>query len=247
MTDADSMVVTYRDYRGEPRAPFRKHDSWEGRGDCVDCNACVVVCPMGIDIRDGSQLECINCALCIDACNDIMDRIGRPRGLIAYDTLANVDRRAEGKDAKFKLLRARPLIYVALIALVGALMTFGLSTRSTLDLNVLRDRNPLFVTLSDGSVRNGYTLKIINKEHSERRFSLKIEGLEIYRINVVGRDVEGIPLLKVKPDRLASFRVFIAAPLDVLEAESTPIAFHLMDSTSSAEVSYDAVFLGPER
>jgi len=247
MTDADSMVVTYRDYRGEPRGAYRKHDTWEGRGDCVDCNACVVVCPMGIDIRDGSQLECINCALCIDACNDIMDRIGRPRGLIAYDTLANVDRRAMGKSAKVRLLRARPLIYLGLMILVGALMTFGLSTRSTLDLNILRDRNPLFVTLSDGSVRNGYTIKIINKEYAERTFSLKVEGLDGYKIDVVGRDAEDVPLLPVKPDRLASFRVFVSAPAGELKGESTPITFKIGDTASGLEVSYDAVFRGPRR
>jgi len=247
MTDADSMVVTYRDYRGEPRGAYRKNDTWEGRGDCVDCNACVVVCPMGIDIRDGSQLECINCALCIDACNDIMDRIGRPRGLIAYDTLANVDRRAAGKSAKVRLLRTRPLIYLGLMVLVGALMAFGLTTRSTLDLNVLRDRNPLFVTLSDGSVRNGYTIKIINKEHTERIFSLKVEGLASSRIDVVGRDAEGVPLLPVKSDRLGSFRVFVSAPTEVLKGESTPITFKVSDTASGVEVSYDAVFRGPER
>ena len=77
-----------RAYRGEPRGPHKKGQPWEGRGDCVDCKACVAVCPTGIDIRDGSQLECIQCALCIDACNEIMDKVGRPRGLIAYDTIA---------------------------------------------------------------------------------------------------------------------------------------------------------------
>ncbi len=247
MVDSDSMVVTYRDYRGEPRAPHRKRDSWDGRGDCVDCNACVVVCPMGIDIRDGQQLECINCALCIDACNDIMDRVGRPRGLIAYDTLANVERRAEGKSAKLRLLRARPLMYLGLMAVVVMLMAFGLTTRSNLDLNVLRDRNPLFVTLSDGSVRNGYTIKIINKEYAERSFTLNVEGLAGARIDVVGRDTQGVPMLAVKPDRLASFRVFISAPSSALKSRSTPIVFKLNDAAGDGEVSYDAVFLGPDR
>ncbi|MBU3970980.1 MAG: cytochrome c oxidase accessory protein CcoG, partial [Alphaproteobacteria bacterium] len=90
MLDDQSFQVTYRYDRGEPRGPHKKAESWEGRGDCIDCNQCVVVCPMGIDIRDGAQLECINCGLCIDACNEVMDKVGRPRGLIAYDTDAAV-------------------------------------------------------------------------------------------------------------------------------------------------------------
>ena len=88
MMDEESFTVTYRVDRGEPRAPYRKGESWDGRGDCVDCKACVVSCPMGIDIRDGQQLECITCALCIDACDSVMTKVGRPRGLIDYDSVA---------------------------------------------------------------------------------------------------------------------------------------------------------------
>src|SRR5690606_29935478 len=90
MMDENSLTVTYNDWRGEPRMRGSKKAISEGKvaGDCVDCNACVAVCPMGIDIREGPQLECITCALCIDACNDVMDRVGRPLGLIEYTTLA---------------------------------------------------------------------------------------------------------------------------------------------------------------
>ena len=101
--------------------------------------------------------------------------------------------------------------------------------------------------MSDGSVRNGYTIKIINKEHTERIFSLKVEGLASSRIDVVGRDAEGVPLLPVKSDRLGSFRVFVSAPTEVLKGESTPITFKVSDTASGVEVSYDAVFRGPER
>src|SRR5690348_14439272 len=114
---------------------------------------------MGIDIRDGLQLECINCGLCIDACDDVMGRIGLPKGLIAYDTDANVKRRLEGQKARFRFVRPRTLLYTGVIALVSAIMLLGLSTRHTLELDVLRDRNPNYVTLADGAVRNAYTLK----------------------------------------------------------------------------------------
>ncbi len=245
MTDIESLIVTYRGYRGEPRRPHRKAESWEGRGDCIDCNACVAVCPMGIDIRDGSQLECINCGLCIDACDEIMDKVGRPRGLIAYDTFANVERRSMGQSARFSLMRIRPLIYAGLIVVVGSIMLFGLTTRSVLDLNVLRDRNPLFVTLSDGTIRNGYTVKIINKQHETRSFQLDVEGLPGYRINVVGQESGGGLLLTAKADRLASYRVFVSAPRKSLEDESTPIGFVLTDTLDGAQAAYDAVFRGP--
>ena len=96
MIDRDSLLVSYRAWRGEPRGAHKAGQSWEGRGDCIDCRQCVAVCPTGIDIRHGSQLECIQCALCIDACNEIMDKVGRPRGLVAYDTVRNLEHTGSG-------------------------------------------------------------------------------------------------------------------------------------------------------
>jgi len=247
MVDSSSMVVTYRDFRGEPRGLYRKGQTWKGRGDCIDCNQCVVVCPMGIDIRDGQQLECINCALCIDACNEVMDKVGRPRGLIAYDTLENVSRRAAGQSARVTLLRARPIIYATIIGIVGAVMLASLLTRASLDINVLRDRNPLFVHLSDGSIRNGYTLKIINKEHETRRFRLSVAGAPGATLNVIGVADEGAPILTVEPDRLASFRIYVTLPADSLEDSSLPIDFVVEDTESGARATYDGIFRGPER
>ncbi|MHA7872046.1 MAG: cytochrome c oxidase accessory protein CcoG, partial [Hyphococcus sp.] len=97
LTDEETLQVTYKKDRGEPRGAHKKGESWEERGDCIDCKACVAACPMGIDIREGAQLECINCALCIDACDDIMKKIDRPLGLIAYDTDMNLERRVNGQ------------------------------------------------------------------------------------------------------------------------------------------------------
>jgi len=247
MVDADSMVVTYREYRGEPRGHYRKGESWEGRGDCIDCNQCVVVCPMGIDIRDGQQLECINCALCIDACNGVMDKVGRPRGLIAYDTLENVSRRATGQSLRVTLLRARPIIYASIILVVGAVMLGTLLTRPTLDVSVLRDRNPLFVRLSDGSIRNGYTLKVINKEHDTRHYKLSVAGAPDATLSVVGESGEAAPILTVEPDRLASFRVYVTLPAKDLKRSSLPIDFVVEDTASGTRATYDGIFRGPER
>lgn len=134
MLDDHSLQVTYRRDRGETRGPHKKGQTWEGRGDCIDCHACVVACPMGIDIRDGPQLECINCGLCIDACDEIMDRVGRPRDLIAYDTDFAVVERAAGRPASYKFVRARTIYYSVALAGVSALVIWGLANRTPLDL-----------------------------------------------------------------------------------------------------------------
>ena len=123
MIDKDTLAVTYRSERGDPRGPHKKGDTWEGRGDCIDCKQCVVVCPMGIDIRKGPQLECIHCALCIDACDAVMKKVGRPTGLIAYDTDENVVLRwSKQKPAPFRPLRPRILVYAAAFALTAGVM-----------------------------------------------------------------------------------------------------------------------------
>src|SRR5262249_32639849 len=150
LTDEWALNVTYRYDRGEPRTSLKKaeelHAKGQPAGDCVDCNQCVAVCPTGIDIRDGAQLGCIMCGLCIDACDTVMIKVGRPTGLIAYDNDVNIHRRLEGKPNIYRLLRARTVVYAGIIMLVGAIMLYSLATRSYLGLSVLHDRNPLFVT-----------------------------------------------------------------------------------------------------
>jgi cytochrome c oxidase accessory protein FixG len=245
LLDEESLVITYHEDRGEPRGARKKGTTVEELGDCVDCNQCVAVCPMGIDIRDGQQLECITCALCIDACDQVMDKVGLPRGLISYDTLANVERVRAGEKPRLRLLRPRTLIYAGIIVLVGAIMLFSLATRSDLDVNVLRDRNPLFVTLSDGSIRNGYTVKIINKQHAPRDFVLEVEGIDGAQLDVVGAGATA-QSLPVGPDSLASFRVFVAAPRPALESDSVDLRFRVTDKQTGDAVSYESVFRGPQ-
>jgi cytochrome c oxidase accessory protein FixG len=250
MMDEESLTVTYRLDRGEPRAPYRKHDSWEGRGDCVDCNACVAACPTGIDIRDGQQLECITCALCIDACDDIMTRIGRPRGLIDYDSVANSRRRIAGQDARIKLLRPRVLVYFGIALAVALVMLTALLNRADLDINVLRDRNPLFTRLSDGSIRNGFAFKILNKSRAQRTLTLTLEGLEGARLRVVGSEDMGksaTHYFTVKPDRLQSFRLLVTVPKGALADAAADIRFILTEINSGTEATYDSIFRGPEQ
>ncbi len=210
MIDDKALNVTYRSDRGEPRGAHKKGTSWEGRGDCIDCRQCVAVCPMGIDIRDGLQLECISCALCIDACNTIMDKIERPRWLIAYDTDANVQRRTNGEKAHYDLIRPRTILYTVLVLGVSAFMLVSLIGRTTLSVNVLRDRQPNFVRLSDGSIRNGYTFKVLNKESRPRTLTLSVEGLDSPDITVAGQRRDEAHIFHVPGDQTRNFKIYIA-------------------------------------
>jgi cytochrome c oxidase accessory protein FixG len=148
-----------------------------GLGDCIDCNACVNVCPVGIDIRDGQQLECITCALCIDACDDIMDKIGKPRGLIDYIALTDETRERAGKAPRpiwKHIFRLRTIIYTTLWSTVGIGLTVALFIRSDIDVTVAPVRNPQFVTLSDGSIRNTYDVRIRNMTHQPTDFAITV-------------------------------------------------------------------------
>lgn len=242
LQDEDSLSVTYHPLRGEPRGAHKKGETWEGRGDCIDCNQCVVVCPMGIDIRDGAQLECINCALCIDACNSVMDKVGRPRSLIGYDTLAGAERGA----ARPRLLRPRTILYAVLIAAVGGAMLAGLFTRSMLDVSIERDRNPLFVRLTDGTIRNAYTLKILNKHHDARRYAIAVEGLPGARLALAGRPTDGTDGLAAPADRLVSYRVLVTAAGSGITG-TRPLTFILTDRASGETARYVSSFRGPGR
>jgi len=249
MMDEESLTVTYRVDRGEPRAPYRKGETWDDRGDCIECNACVVSCPMGIDIRDGQQFECITCSLCIDACDDVMDRIGRPRGLIDYDSLAGAERRARGEPSAIRFFRPRTILYAGLWLLVGAAMVFQLLTRSDTDINVLRDRNPLYTRLSDGSIRNGFTFKVLNKARQQRSFAITAKGIDGLTLGLVGSEnvAETTPYVTVKPDRVQSFRLLVTAPGSDLDAESHDISFTLTEVNTGQTATYDSIFRGPKR
>jgi cytochrome c oxidase accessory protein FixG len=251
LVDEDSMVVTYESWRGEPRGAHRKGESWEGRGDCIDCKQCVAVCPTGIDIRDGFQLECIGCGLCVDACDSVMEKIGRPTRLITFDSERNQQRRAAGEAPVYHFLRPRTIIYVGLLAVLAIGTLAALTTRSTIDVNVLHDRNPLFVRLSDGSIRNGYEVKLLNKSREEETFALAVEGLPGATLEVIGLGEEGAEaspsvLLTAGPDQVSTYRVFVRAEPETLDGAVNEIVFIVSDTDSGATARNDSVFRGPE-
>jgi len=246
LIDEDALNVTYRYDRGEPRGAHKKGTSWEGRGDCIDCRQCIAVCPVGIDIRDGLQLECIGCALCIDACDEIMDKIDRPRGLIAYDTEANIQARLQGEKSRYQLVRARTIIYALLFLGIGLFMLSVLLNRSTLEMNVLRDRQPNFVQLSDGGIRNGYTVKVLNKATHPRELLFSVEGLEDAQVRVIGEPDDGMVRLNVPADETMDFRIYVSvSDISVLD-QKTDFQMRLIDPDAGDETLSRAIFISGE-
>lgn len=243
LTDEYALNVTYRYDRGEPRmsakAAVKAREANEPAGDCIDCKQCVVVCPTGVDIRDGSQLGCIQCGLCIDACNTVMAKVNRPLGLIAYDNDVNIERRARGLDETYPVIRTRTVLYAGLIALVGLVMLYGLMTRSFTDLSVLHDRNPLFVQLSDGSIRNSYTVRILNKRALHRVFVLAVDNPPLARVTAVGIATTSgdWPVIDVAPDATRELIVHVTVPNGASLAASSPITFRITELGSGERVS----------
>jgi cytochrome c oxidase accessory protein FixG len=238
LTDEWALNVTYRRDRGEPRTSLKKaqelHARGQPAGDCVDCNQCVAVCPTGIDIRDGAQLGCIMCGLCIDACDTVMVKVGRPTGLIAYDNDINIKRRLEAKPEIYRPLRPRTLAYAAIIVLVAGIMLYSVITRNLLGLSVVHDRNPLFVSLKDGSIRNGGTVRVLNKRNATRTYTLAVDGLPHAQVRVVGIDADptGTPVITVGPDQTRELRVLLTVPADTKLGRSTPVSFRITDTIS---------------
>ena len=232
MFDKDTLIIAYNETRGEPRGKHKAGDSWEGKGHCIDCDSCVVVCPMGIDIREGLQMECIACGLCVDACDNVMEKIGLPKGLIRYDT--------ESKK-KFNPLRPRTFWYGGIIVLIGCLMLYSLLTRSPLEMNVIHDRNPLFVKLSDGSVRNGYNITIINKHHEDKNYALTLQGIENTEIRVQASSDIPADNLPVFADSVGHFRVFITAQKQTEHRRE--ITLQLTETDSNINTTKESIFV----
>ncbi|MDX2082759.1 MAG: cytochrome c oxidase accessory protein CcoG [Rickettsiales bacterium] len=219
MFDENTLIITYDQKRGEPRGKHKKGESFNNRGDCIDCKQCVVVCPTGIDIRNGLQMECIACGLCVDACDEVMDKIGRPRGLIRYDTEKNLLN--PSPKNKFRFFKPRTFYYGAILLIVSGLVLQGLIFRSDLEVDAMQNRNPMFVTLSDGSVRNGYTLKIINKTHQAKIFQLLVKKPAEAEIKLQSFDgLNDVDNLVVDKDSVATFTIYITLSKDFVSKNS---------------------------
>ena len=248
MMDEDTITIGYRDWRGEPRGKLKKGAAAPeaAQGDCIDCMACVNVCPMGIDIRNGQQLACITCGLCIDACNDTMDKIGKPRGLIDYLALTDETAERAGKAPKpiwKHVLRLRTILYTALWSAVGVGLVAALFLRSDIDVNITPVRNPTFVTLSDGSIRNTYDVRLRNKHHESRMIRFSIDAPPGLRIELEGTSEVRVP---IDADATLQQRVYLIAPpgSPVGGSERTDLTMWFEVVNSSSRVSAGTVFNG---
>jgi cytochrome c oxidase accessory protein FixG len=238
MGDSQTILPAYDEKRGEPRGKLRRGVEAKGpAGDCIDCFQCVQVCPTGVDIRDGSQIGCITCGLCLDACDAIMDKIGKPRGLIRYASLDELS----GKPPKKIYQHPRTLVYLTIILIAMSGIVYGLTHLGSMTLNVIPMRQPLYVTMSDGSIQNRYDFKVLNKTAKDLHVKVSAEG------GVPGQEIIGAeepPL--THHGRGTTFTIFVKAPGANIKQEVTPIEFRVEaveDPTVSAE--YHSKFNAP--
>jgi cytochrome c oxidase accessory protein FixG len=244
MMDEDTLTIAYREWRGEPRGK----QTVEGNGDCIDCMACVNVCPMGIDIRNGQQLACITCGLCIDACNDIMDKIGKPRDLIGYMALTDEVRERAGETPKSvwsHVFRPRTVLYTVLWAAVGIGLVVALFLRSPIDVSVTPVRNPTYVTLSDGSIRNAYDLRLRNMQGTDAQFTINVTSAA--RLETALEGVEGLTVT-VPANETMQQRVYLtaAAGSEAAAADRTEVRLWIAEEGTTNRVHHDTIFNGKE-
>lgn len=250
MMDEDTITIAYREWRGEPRGKLQKGAAapLEGQGDCIDCMACVNVCPMGIDIRNGQQLACITCGLCIDACNDVMDRIGRPRDLIGYLALTDETAERAGRAPKpvwQHVLRPRTILYTALWAAVGIGLTVALFLRPDIDVNVTPVRNPTFVTLSDGAIRNTYDIRLRNLALEPRAFAITAAASAGAPPAVAIEGAEG-QVVTVGANETAQLRLYLVAPSGstLARTERSDIGLWVQAEGSADRIGIETIFNG---
>jgi cytochrome c oxidase accessory protein FixG len=226
MLDEKSLIVTYKEWRGEPRGSVKEASKSDAPlGDCIDCNQCVAVCPTGYDIRNGPDVACITCALCIDACDTVMQQVGRPRGLIDYATLVGCEIEKRGgtpQSVARSILRPRTMIYFAIWGGIGLALLFALGVRKHIDVTVAKDRNPAFMLLSDGSVRNAYTVKLRNMETRPREMEVAIVGLAgatMWSDDMARAEAARSLRRTVEADRVLPLRVYVVAPAGAAKQE----------------------------
>jgi cytochrome c oxidase accessory protein FixG len=200
LLDKNTIVVAYDHVRGEERGPYKRNAKPEGKGDCIDCGECVKVCPTGIDIRNGTQLECINCTACMDACDDVMDKMGQPRGLIRYASQSNIE-----EATKFKVT-PRLIGYTLLLGVMFSVITIFFFNRSDIEATILRAKGNTYTRTDDNRIENVYTATILNKTSGPMEVKLKIEEIEgeIEMIGNLG--------MNVQPDSMVQATMIVRIP-----------------------------------
>ena len=237
MLDENTMVVAYDNQRGEKRGKLQRDEQLvkriaKGNGDCVDCHQCVAVCPTGIDIRDGVQMECVHCTACIDACDTVMDKVGSPRGLIRYASLNSIE-----KGEAFRITPRMKLYAVVLTALIALFLTL-VFTRSAVEAMFLRAPGSLFMQTTDGKIENLYTLKLVNKTMRDLSVELKLE-------NPPGTlQVMGEEHLVVPGGKLLQTSVLIQIAPETLTGATTKLSVGVYSKGKRMQ-TVKTVFVGP--
>lgn len=226
MVDRDTLVVTYDKERGEPRGSRSKKVDYkaQGLGDCVDCSICVQVCPTGIDIRDGLQYMCIGCGACVDACHEVMNKLEYPTGLIRYTSERALQEKLTTQDVRRHLLRPRVLIYSVLMLLLVSVFIGALATRTTLRVDVIRDRGMLGREVAGGLIENVYRLQMLNASEDSLHLALSVEGAPGLTLKIVDGTVSSTSLeMASASNRIVA--VVVRAPVGSMTPGPHPITF----------------------
>jgi cytochrome c oxidase accessory protein FixG len=247
MFDQDTLIVAYDEKRGEPRSRGKKRkveNSEMAAGDCIDCGICVQVCPTGIDIRDGLQYECIACAACIDGCDTVMEQVGLPTGLIKYSTQAQD--RGSHKSLRQILLRPRVLIYGALLSLVFGGFVVSLASRSSFQVDILRDRNALFRWSEDNQIENIYQVKVMNKSQLDQAYAVAVTGLYMASVRWA-KDSDQALSREVKAGEIGEFTAIVSIPQSAQYDRSQEITFEFreVNGDTPESVVEETKFWGP--
>lgn len=224
MFDRDTMVITYDAQRGEPRGARRRSadPAALGLGECVDCNICVQVCPVGIDIRDGLQYECIGCAACIDGCNQVMDKMGYERGLIRYATENGMQAGMDTRQMASRIFRPRVLVYSAVLWAVILGTGYTMFTHVPLKVDIIRDRASLARTASDGEVENVYRLQIMNTDEKPHRYTITATGMPQLAL----RSEDTLPV-EIAGGGTRQVPVLLRAPRPAGQRHNIPVELHV--------------------
>jgi cytochrome c oxidase accessory protein FixG len=234
MFDKDTLIVAYDEKRGEPRSRGKRRESEESavaKGDCIDCGICVQVCPTGIDIREGLQYECIACAACIDGCDEVMQRIGLPPGLIKYSTDAQ-DKGSE-KTLKKTLLRPRVLIYGTLLTAVFCGFITALMMRSSFQVDILRDRNALYRWSQSNDIENSYKVRVMNKSQKDQTYTLAVLGLDQARAEW-GKASQLNTSRLVRAGDIGEFNVIVTLPAEASYKRSQDIDMQFTETAGNS-------------
>ncbi|HEX6735541.1 MAG TPA: cytochrome c oxidase accessory protein CcoG [Azonexus sp.] len=241
MFDPDTLIISYDPERGEQRGARKKgvDPKAAGLGDCVDCGLCVQVCPTGIDIRNGLQYECIGCAACVDVCDQVMDKVGLPRGLVRYSTENALARHLSRDDILRHIIRPRIVLYTAILVLITGLAAWFLAHRMPLKVDIIRDRAVLAREADDGRIENVYMLQIMNTAEEPQRYRVSVDGL-------AGAEIDGASEVEVPAAALHGFNAVVRVPPDAGKRGANPIHFDIVSTADPAiRVREKASFLLP--